>query len=234
MLDGRLRAWHDPHRSFSIQEGRMNGRRLVSLGLNDEKVPEGQHIVFIYSDDGEKKRTMARFLQQGLLANEKVLYLVNDIAPDDMREELCALGVDATASQSAFDMMEAHYKQCPDDYFSPDYMLGLIGSYYREALQEGYAGARGTGEMSWAVEEGRTTMPDLLRYEARLNDILAEHPLTAVCQYDARRFSGQVIMDILSVHPMAIVRGQLVKNPYFVPPAKFLQELEAQAAVSSS
>jgi hypothetical protein len=210
----------------------MTGQRFVSLGLSDEKVPEGHHIVFIYSDDDEKKRTMAKFLQEGLLANEKVLYLVNDIAPDDMRTELCALGVDATASQSAFDMMEAHYKQCPGGYFAPDYMLNVVGEYYRGALREGFAGARGAGEMSWALEEGRTTMPELLGYEARLNDILLEHPLTTVCQYDARRFSGQVIMDLLSVHPMAIVKGQLVKNPYFVAPAKFLQELEARASAS--
>jgi hypothetical protein len=58
-----------------------------------------------------------------------------------------------------------------------------------------------------------------------MNAVLEKNPLTVICQYDARRFSGELIMDMLSVHPMMIVRGQLVKNPYYIEPAQFLQEL---------
>jgi len=47
---------------------------------------------------------------------------------------------------------------------------------------------------------------------------------TACCQYDARRFSGELIMDVLSVHPAMIVRGQLVKNPFNIEPDVFLKE----------
>ena len=72
------------------------------------------------------------------------------------------------------------------------------------------------------------TVPDLLRYEAELNHILEDHPLTTVCQYDARRFDGALIMDMLSVHPMMIVRGQLVKNPSYVSPEIFLEEYSAR------
>ncbi len=201
-------------------------KRHINLGLCGESCPEGNHIIFIYNSDDEKKRTMAKFLKGGLDENEKVLYLVNDVTPEEMREEFSALGVKADASEKAFDMLEAHYKQCPDNYFSREYMLGVVGQYYQGALEEGYDGARGAGEMSWALEEGRTTMKDLLTYEAQLNAVLVEHPLTTVCQYDARRFSGQVIMDMLSVHPMAIVRGQLVRNPYYMQAGNFLDELE--------
>jgi hypothetical protein len=50
------------------------------------------------------------------------------------------------------------------------------------------------------------------------------YPYTACCQYDARRFDGETIMDVLSVHPVMIVRGQLVKNPYYIEPEIFLSE----------
>jgi hypothetical protein len=66
-------------------------------------------------------------------------------------------------------------------------------------------------------------------YEARLTQLLVQHPYTACCQYDARRFSGQVLMDVLSVHPLMIVRGQLVKNPYFVEASVFLKEYRSRA-----
>ena len=32
-------------------------------------------------------------------------------------------------------------------------------------------------------------------------------------------------MDVLSVHPVMIVRGQLVKNPYYIEPDEFLKQL---------
>lgn len=200
--------------------------RKISLGFSEEKFSEGHHIVYIYNDDRERKRTMAKFLQQGLLENEKVLYLVDDISPDEMRAELMALGVDVDQSQDDFDLTTGHYTHCPGKVFSRDFMLGMVGQYYDDAIKAGYSGARGAGEMSWALVEGRSTVADLLNYEASLNEILSDHPLTTVCQYDARRFDGALIMDMLSVHPMMIVRGQLVKNPSYVEPQIFLKEYE--------
>lgn len=205
-----------------------NELRKVSLGFTEEIFEEGHHIVFIYNDDWERKKTMAKFLQQGLLEDEKVLYLVDDISPDEMKKELIELGVDVDKKQDDFDITTGHYTLCPDHYFSPEFMLNLVGEYYDNAIKEGFVGARGAGEMSWALIEGRSTVPDLLWYESQLNKILKHHPLTTVCQYDARRFDGALIMDMLSVHPMMIVRGQLVKNPSYVKPEVFLKEYNAR------
>lgn len=38
------------------------------------------------------------------------------------------------------------------------------------------------------------------------------------------------MMDVLSVHPVMIVRGQLVKNPYYMDPAVFLEKLKERNA----
>jgi hypothetical protein len=200
-------------------------KRKVSLGFSNEEFVEGHHIIYVYNNDEERKKTLAKFLQQGLVDNEKVLYLVSDISTDEMRAELLTLGVDVDKKQKDFDLVPGHYTHCPGHYFSPDFMLNMVGKYYASAVQEGFAGARGAGEMSWALVEGRSTVRDLLEYEAKLNAVLEENPLTTICQYDARRFSGELIMDMLSIHPMMIVRGQLVKNPFYIEPKKFLQEL---------
>jgi len=202
----------------------MVTRRKVSLGFSDEYFDEGHHIIYVYNDDHERKQTLARFLEQGFAEHEKLLYLVNDISPDEMRVELKELGVDIDSMQHDFDLTGPHNEYCPNNYFSPSFMLDIVGRYYDHAIQEGYSGARGAGEMSWALDEGRASVPDLLEYEARLNSVLETHPLTTVCQYDARRFDGALIMDMLSVHPMMIVRGQLVKNPFYIEPAVFLRE----------
>jgi hypothetical protein len=76
--------------------------------------------------------------------------------------------------------------------------------------------------MTWSLASGRYDLDLLMDYEARINDLVRDHPFTGCCQYDLRRFDGQAIMDVLQVHPVALIRGQLVLNPYYVEPAVFL------------
>ena len=58
-------------------------------------------------------------------------------------------------------------------------MLDLVRDFYLNSIEEGYSGARGTGEMSWCLTEGFAKKEDLLDYEARLNDLLEKYPYTA-------------------------------------------------------
>ena len=76
--------------------------------------------------------------------------------------------------------------------------------------------------MSWALK-GVPGCERLMEYEARVNDVVKTHPISAICQYDANRFSGALIMDVLRTHPMMIVRGHIVHNPYYLSPDQFLK-----------
>lgn len=207
----------------------QTSRREISLGFTDERVPEGQHICYIYNDDTERRRVMARYLESGMLAGEKLLYLVDVMTPDEMLDCLEELGVDARTKGRDLTMAEAASTYCPSGPFQPDEMIALARDFYTAAVGEGCAGARATGEMSWCLEDGRAEPGALMEYEARLNSLLAEHPCTACCQYDARRFDGGTILDVLSVHPVMIVNGQLVQNPCYVEPEVFLEKLRARA-----
>jgi len=105
--------------------------------------------------------------------------------------------------------------------FDPERMLGVLRNYHEDSVSGGYPAARVIGEMAPMVQH----VPGgnrLLEYEARVSILLRDHPVTAVCQYDARAFDGAVIMDILKVHPFMVVRGSVVHNPFFIPPEEFL------------
>jgi hypothetical protein len=39
-----------------------------------------------------------------------------------------------------------------------------------------------------------------------------------------------MIIDIMRTHPMVIVGGVLQENPFFVPPAEFLEELRSRTS----
>ena len=197
-------------------QGCQKGHRLISLGLADELVEEGQHICYIYRDEAERRQTMARFIHSGLLANEKVLYLADIMSPAEMVSALEEQGIAVSDYPLSVDIRSAESVYLSSGRFSIDDMLAATQQFYHQAVdQEHHAGARGAGEMSWYARDGNADGQDLLEYEARLNRFIPETPYTACCQYDAHLFSGEILMSILALHPVAIVRGQLVQNPFY-------------------
>jgi hypothetical protein len=122
---------------------------------------------------------------------------------------------------------------CSDSQFVPENTLQKLRQMHENSLSEAYSGTRLTGEMTWALREGIQGTERLMEYEALVNNVLLEYPLTAICQYDARRFDGATLFDVLNVHPMMIIRGQVVRNPYYLEPEVFLAKHQHCACSSS-
>ena len=197
--------------------------RIISLGFSTELFPAGTHMCYIYNDDTERRQVVSKYVESGLQGHEKVGYFVDLVVPQDMPADPSAFGIDLPSAIDArgLSITSTLDTYCPDGTFVPERMLEKLRSMYRSALAEGYAGARASGETSWALED----IPGserLIEYEARINVVVRKHPTTVVCQYDARRFDGATLFDVLNVHPMMIVRGQVVRNPYYVGPEQFL------------
>ncbi|MDZ7792616.1 MAG: MEDS domain-containing protein [Spirochaetia bacterium] len=115
---------------------------------------------------------------------------------------------------------DVYYK---DERFDPDRMLALLSEFYQGADEKGFHGARVIGEMT--ADIGRIEGGErLLEYESRVSMLLREKPITTVCQYNAAEFDGAMIMDVLKVHPMMVVRGSVIHNPFFIPPEEFLSQ----------
>ena len=198
----------------------------ISLGFAEEKFPAGSHICYIFNDESERNKLMAEYIQSGLLAGDKFLYVFDTISKEELQAVIEELGVDLSVP-GQIDFKSARTTYCPLGSFSPSDMLEAIKQFYLQALKDGYPGARGTGEMSWSLR-GCPGSERLIEYEARLTSLLRQYPYTAICQYDARRFDGATIFDVLTVHPVMIVRGQLVRNPYFIEPEEYLRTLTPQ------
>ena len=203
----------------------MKPKREISLGFTEQRVPEGAHICYIYDDEVERERTVRQFLECGLRSREKVMCLVEEVSPEELRASL--QGIDFPAD--ALTVLESAQGYCPSGSFEGDRTLRMIREFYRQATDvEGYVGARVAGQMAWSLEGNRTTERDLIEYEARVNQVTRECAVSSICQYDAHRFNGRMIVDVLSIHPMMIIRGQLLNNPYYLEPEVFLAKLSAR------
>ena len=200
-------------------------QRQAAMGFTDERFPAGTHMCLIYDNEDERRKVIGKFLNAGLQEHEKTAYFADTMSPADVETWLQEMGVAVPnpnqGKAPAFSITVAEKTYCPGGKFVPETMLNTLRGYHKAALDEGYAGGRVSGEMSWALR-GIPGSERLMEYEALVNDVLVTHPITAICQYDARRFDGALVFDVLKVHPMMVVHGQIVKNPYYMRPQEFL------------
>ncbi|MDB5935694.1 MAG: hypothetical protein JWQ01_3038 [Massilia sp.] len=189
--------------------------RQIPLGFTPELYPEGTHICYLYSDEEERKRFISTYLSSGIDAREAVTY-VADTGFEMLDHAIEGLGIAPPQEQDQFMVATAMETYFPSGRFEPEKMLDHIRDMYASVPAD-CAGARATAEMTWALHD-IPGVEHLIEYEAQINEVLKTHPMTTLCQYDTRKFSGAMIYELLNVHPIMIVHGQIMRNPFYVPP----------------
>ena len=205
--------------------------KSITLGFTNKRFQPGVHICFIYRDEQERQKVIAKFLKSGYENHEKIGYFTDIMTVDELIKWVNEIGIDLSASSDnkQFVIKQAVDHYCPDGCFIPQNSLNAMGQYYDDAKKEGFSGARVTGETSWQAKFKKIQGIDqFIIYETLLNKLLKKHPVTTMCQYDAKLFSGAEIFDILQVHPYMIVHGQVVENPAYLRPDEFLKVVQSR------
>ena len=200
-------------------------RKKISMGFTRDLFFEGTHMCFLFDNETERREVIGKFLKSGIDAGEQVGYFVDEMSREEVRDWLAEMDVELPEEDqdSRFEVSRAENVYCPNREFVPADMLDRLRAFYDQTLKAGLPGARVSGEMSWALKD----IPGsdrLMEYEALVNNALVTHPVTAICQYDARRFDGATILNVHRVHPMLIVGTQVVRNPYYIRPEDFLKQ----------
>jgi hypothetical protein len=186
-------------------------RKRINLGFSDETFHQGTHMCLVYRDETERRRVVSRFVRSGLLDGEDVGYFADAADPSDVDAWLADMDVDTSALRLA----RASDTYFPAGVFVPEEMCGRLRDTWDACRAAGFPGCRVTGEMTWALAD----VPGaerLMEYEVAVNSVVKTHPVTAMCQYDANRFSGETIFQALYVHPYMVMNDQLVQNPYYI------------------
>lgn len=191
-------------------------RRHICLGFTEERYPEGTHICYLYNSDEERRRILPLFARQALLENEAFGYLADVATHAELPGAAAELDLAATIARAAGQVRllttrEGYY---PEGHFEPDGMLARLRAQYTQARAAGLAGARFAGEMDWALR-GIPGAEHIIECESRINDLVRESPITVMCQYDLRRFDGATMFDVMNVHPVMIVGGHILRNPFY-------------------
>lgn len=170
------------------------------------------------------------FVRHGLERAEKVLYIVDARGAETVLDYLRDDGLDpepylAGGQLAILTADDAYLRR---GVFDPDGMIALLRAETEQALGDGYSALRVTGEMTWALR-GLPGSERLIEYEAKLNDFFPGSNCLAVCQYDRRAFTPELLLEVLSTHRVAVIGTEVYDNFYYMSPGEFLSH-EPRAA----
>jgi hypothetical protein len=205
------------------------------LGFANEQFEPGVHVCHIYSEDRERLNALLGFLLTGIQDGERTSCCSEHCEERFIVEELARHGLSYTDISAAGAVTLSGVK---DVYFEaggfdPEQMLDKLRQLYLQGIEGGYRAARIIGDMLPEVLDIAGLEP-LLEYESRVTLLQRDYPITAVCQYDARAFNGADILEILKVHPLMVVQGAVIHNPFYIPPERYLRERHGAAAGASA
>jgi MEDS: MEthanogen/methylotroph, DcmR Sensory domain len=201
------------HESMPIQLG---GARLDRL----------RHVCGLFNGVDEEYGMLAPFIHEGLAAGQKAFLSVDPGRSDGHRRSLREAGIDVEgrcrSGQLEIETWDRTHLR--PGYFDQDAMLELVENVLMRSRGEGYPLTRLVANMEWALQD-LPGVHDIVEYESRFNRMIAPYDDVVICTYDATRFGGDLIVDVLRTHPMVILGGGLQENPFYVPPDQLLAEL---------
>ena len=207
----------------------MSRPPLCPLGFTDQLVPAGSHICQIYSEDDEQLSSLLGFLESGLKNGERTACFTDKLDEEALGRHLSERGLSLDRLKETKSLTKAGGREIylQNDAFEPERMLALLRQFYEDSVTEGFSSARVIGEMIPEVCSAHGGSR-LMEYESRVSLQMRDYPVTAVCQYNANIFDGGTILQVLKVHPLLVIRGAVVHNPYFIPPVEYLRQNEAR------
>lgn len=169
-----------------------------------------QHDAYFYDDDEQLARVAAPFLHDGLVAGEPAVIATTPRAAAVLRE--------AVGDHPLLHVVERQ----PYSARTP----AAITAFRRlteDLAREGIRRVRLVGEVDFGPTE--RDWLEWQRFEAVINEALADQPLWALCAFDTRRLPQPLLDSAVATHPGLVATEGRVPNPQFVDPADYLRSL---------
>jgi len=163
----------------------------TTVTLGRATLPLGSHLAPIYSTDAGGLPLAVPFLAEGLKAGQPCFLAATGATLDRYAEALAdEHGLDlATASRNG----QVVVLSGAEDVTVWERLFG-------RALASGPTVLRMVGEMA-CVRQRRASDDDMMALEEDFDLMAKRFPTVSLCQYDARKFNGEMVLRALKTHP---------------------------------
>jgi len=201
----------------------------AAIHLAGSVVGRARHIAAFFSSEAERYRVLAPFIAEGLERGEKALHFIDASGRDLHVRWLKEAGVDIEQAEEQGQVQLVPWDEMTlrGRHFDQGAMLTRMQQVLSDGSAKGFPLTRLVAHMEWALED-RPGVEDLAEFEARLNYVLPQFDDVVICAYDSRRFTGDIIADVLRSHPAVVIGGALRENPFYAPPDQLIEELRGR------
>ena len=206
-------------------------RPAAPIPFGGSQLGEIRHVCAFFHSDEEEYQVLLPFIKDGFERGDKAVHVVNPHQYHEHLGRLSAAGIDTkTAQQSGqLDLSTSTEAYLRDGCFDKDRMIKVFEEIACGNSKRQFPINRIVCRMDW-VAEGESRVDDVVEFESRVNDVWNRSDDAVICTYHLSKFGGDTVIEILQTHPMVIIGGILQQNPFFVPPAEFLQERRERRA----
>jgi hypothetical protein len=200
----------------------------LSVEGKSERIPPGSHILELYNKASEICGVTARLFEVGLSGSEKCLFAAASGSVKEMEQALTKLGVDVGAAMESGQLVFNSDQDTllVNGRFDPYHLLSTHQTFIAQALREGWKAVRISIDMSWLTNEIATPQ-QILKYEAASDAVFTfqNAPIIALMHYDYSKLPGALVVELLKLHPIAVVGKFIKRNPYYLNSEQYLLKI---------
>ena len=200
----------------------------LSVEGKSERIPPGSHILQLYNKVGEITGVTAKLLESGLTMQEKCLFAGSEASVQELTDMLRKAGIDVAAVIQSGQMVFIADRDAllVSKRFDPYHLLSTHQTFIAQALREGWKAVRISMDMTWLTGE-IASAEQILKYEAASDAVFTfqNAPIIALMHYDYSKLPGLLVVELLKLHPIAVVGKFIKRNPYYLNSEQYLLKI---------
>ena len=200
----------------------------LSVEGKSERIPPGSHILQLYNRVTEISGVTARLVEVGLTSQEKCLFAGSPPSVQEMEQALSKAGVEVSEAQEAGQLVFISERESllVNKRFDPYHLLSTHQTFIAQALREGWKAVRISMDMTWLTQDVATP-EQILKYEAASDAVFTfqNAPIIALMHYDYSKLPGALVVELLKLHPIAVVGKFIKRNPYYLNSEQYLLKI---------
>ncbi len=201
----------------------------LSVEGKSERIPPGSHICQLYSKVNEIPKVTAHLMRVGLSLSEKCMFAAAPPQVKEFCEELERLQFDVEALIAGGQLVlyeERERLLQAGNRFDPYALLSSHQTFIAQALREGWQAVRISIDMSWLTKD-IASPEQILKYEAASDAVFTfqNAPIIALMHYDHSKLLPSLVVEMLKLHPIAVVGKYIKRNPYYLNSEQYMLKI---------
>ncbi len=201
---------------------------ITALG----RVPWGTHICLFYRSKTDLLNLLPPYFKAGLEMGELCIWVTSEFlsageVENTMRKSMPDF--DTYLERGQIEILPHSQWYLSGGNFDMQRVLRGWAAKLNQALKEGYAGIRVTGDTAWL---GRKIWKNFANYEHEINEAIRQYRMIAVCSYCLDKCGIRDLIDVVNNHQLGLIKEDgewtLTKNAERLRAEQKAREYQAQ------